>query len=52
MRGSTMSYVANVTEVSSEAIGKTLYIRAVEAGTDSGTDASIESWERSTASVF
>ncbi len=51
MRGSTMSKVARVTDESSAATGKTLYILAVEAGIASVTSVSIVIAPRSIASV-
>ena len=49
--GSMMSKVASVTDVSSAATGKTLYMRAVEAGIASVTSVSIVIEPRSIASV-
>ena len=51
MRGSTRSNVASVTDDSSAATGKTLYMRAVEAGIASVTSVSIVIAPRSIASV-
>ena len=51
MRGSTRSNVASVTDDSSAATGKTLYILAVEAGMASVTSVSMVIAPRSMASV-